>query len=95
MRKINKRPKRENLYHLTTTLFIGNKNQIEYYRDKDSERIYAKAKFDYMEESKLYLYEEWFQISKADIKDEEAQTRTEKEICFYFGWMSIEINRAF
>lgn len=94
MRKIHKHPKKENLYHITTTLFIGNKNQIEYYRDKETGRTYAKAKFDYMEESKLYLYEEWWQIAKADIKDEESQTRTEKEICFHFGWISIERNRA-
>ena len=95
MRRLNRIPKKENLYHVTRTCFIGNKNQISYYRDRESQRIYAKAQFDYIEESKRYIYEEWFQISKSDIKNEESQIRTEKKICFYFGWIGIENPRLF
>lgn len=95
MRRLNRKPKKENLYQVTRTCFIGNKNEITYYRDRESQRTYAKAQFDYMEVTKSYLYEEWFQISKSDIKNEESQIRTEKKICLYFGWIGIEKNRLF
>lgn len=70
--------------------FIGNKNEIWYYHDWNTGCSYARARFEWSDVLKTWFHDEWWQLSKADIKDEDAQVRTTKAINRHFGYFAIE-----
>lgn len=88
MRKIN-RKNPDKLSFKSRTLFIGNKNEVWYYTDWNTGRNYARARFEYWEGQNTWTYDEWWQLSKDDIKDEDAFLQTEKEINKFFGYFDI------
>lgn len=91
MRKLRGIPKSSNAMSFQTrTVFVGNKNEIWYYTDFQTGRNYALARFEWTDCINSWLYDEWYQLSKEDIKDDEAFARIEKEINSDFGYFGVE-----
>ena len=90
MKKLTNRKNPKELSCHSHTFFLGNKNEIWWYTDWTTNRNYARGLFNYDPSTETFRDDEWFSISKADIKDEEAQMNTEKKICAYFGWYARE-----
>ena len=88
MRKIN-RKNAEGLSFQTREIFVGNKNQIQYYTDWSNGRNYARARFEWSDALQDWLHDEWWQLGKDDIKDDDAFARTSKTINRFFGYFSI------
>jgi len=88
MRKLRVKKNPEKLSCQSKTVFLGNKNEILYYTDWTTGKNYARAKFDYSEDWNRYLYDEWFLLSKEDIKDDDALSQTEIKINAYFGYFA-------
>lgn len=86
MRKLNVRKNPEKLSMQSKTCFVGNRNEVWYYTDLNTGRCYARARFDYREILGSWFYDEWWLLNKTDIKDDDAFTKTEKEINEYFGY---------
>lgn len=89
MRKLHGIRNKERLSRFDTTYFVGNRNEIRYYKDTTTKRVYAEACFEYVECIKDFMYKEWFQLSKNDIKDDDAITITEKNINMHFGYFGV------
>ena len=90
MKKL-KKPKSNGLFFTrSTTYFIGNRNQIRYYVDTLTDRNYCEARFDYDETTKRFRRTAWYQLNKNDIKDEDAQLKTELEINMDFGYFQFK-----
>ena len=90
MRKLNIGKNPEELSLQTKEFFVGNKNEIWYYTDWNTNRDYARARFEWSDTLNTWTYDEWWQLSKADIKNEESQIETSKAINRYFGYFAIE-----
>ena len=88
LRGIRKHP--NELSFQSKTLFVGNKNEIWYYTDFQTGRNYARARFEWCDCINSWMSDEWWQLSKEDIKDDDAFARTEKEINMYFGYFGVE-----
>lgn len=86
MKKLKSPKSKERLFTRSTTFFIGNRNQIRYYVDTLTDRNYCEARFDYDETAKRFRRTAWYQLNKNDIKDEDAQMKTELEINMDFGY---------
>lgn len=86
MRKLQITKSKERLFKRSTTIFVGNRNEIRYYVEPLTSRNYCEACFDYNETTKRFMYTAWYQLNKNDIKDEDAQLKTELEINMDFGY---------
>lgn len=73
---------------------MGNQNEIQYYTDWTTGRNYARARFDYNGSCNSFMHDEWFQLNKEDIKNEDALLCTETKINAYFGYFG-RITNAF
>lgn len=72
--------------------FVGNQNEIIIYRNWLTGRTYARARFEYDETLKCHLYEHWFELTKSDMKDDDAIDKTIENICKYFWYFNVRPN---
>jgi hypothetical protein len=92
MRALRQNKDASKLQMLDKFFFVGNKNEIFIYRNWLTGRTYAQARFEYDETFKCHLYEYWFELTKSDMKDDEAIDKTIENICKYFGYFNVRPN---
>lgn len=92
MRKLHGIRNKENLHHVSTTYFIGSKNEIRYYTDNTTGRNYAEGCFEWIECVQDFMYKEWFLLGKNDIKNDDAYCETEEQISRHFGIFFVKRN---
>lgn len=90
MKKLQGTKDKARLFTRSTTYFIGNRNQIRYYVDTLTDRNYCEARFDYDETTKRFGRSSWYQLNKNDVRDEDAQMKTELKINADFGYFQIK-----
>ena len=90
MKKLKNAKSKKRLFTRETTYFVGNHNKIQYYIDISTGRLYAQACFDYNETTYKFQNIAWFQLNQEDLKNEEAQLKTELEIIRYLGYINIK-----
>lgn len=79
------------MLELFDKFLVNNENEIFIFHNWSTGRTYARARFEYDKRWKYHLYENWFVITKKDIKDKDAYNETLYKICDYYGYFKEDI----